>query len=144
MTTGKKLAVQADFLADPAFCRSELARALEDDPYLTEKAPDLTPFLDVDSARLDGLNNADEVTGMETQLLKALADIKTVVTALRRSMKDSKLQKPGRSSMSFQGQSDHPIPQIPSHPTKFCSVCLGRQVVVRSQVVRWWCHGVVI
>ena len=75
-------------LGDPNKARILLQEALKKDPYLTEKAPNLNLFLDIDAQKLDGCNNAAEVGELETTLIKGLTDVKTVITALRRSMKD--------------------------------------------------------
>lgn len=79
---------EEQLLEDPETLRSLLSGLLSKDAYLQEKAPKLKVCLDIDSSQLERCDNSADVNEAKTELDNALNDIKTLVTALRRSMKD--------------------------------------------------------
>lgn len=69
-------------------CDKLLNDQLALDAYLQEKIPFLTHYKQMDTAPIDKCTSIEEVTECETKIQKSIAEAKTVITSMRRSMKD--------------------------------------------------------
>lgn len=72
---------------DHEHCRKLLEEFMDKDPYLQEKAPNAKIFMCIDSKVFEKCTNSEQITAAETGCSDALTDTKTVIAALRRSMK---------------------------------------------------------
>lgn len=69
-------------------CDKLLNDQLALDAYLQEKIPFLRHYKLMDTAPIDQCNSIEEVTECETKIQTSIAQAKTVITSMRRSMKD--------------------------------------------------------
>lgn len=76
-----------DLEQNPDHCSKMLQELIEKDPYLQEKAPKAKSFMSIDSKAFEKCTTSDHITAVETECQEALTDIKTVIAAMRRSMK---------------------------------------------------------
>lgn len=83
----KDCKTEQDFLDDLTHARGLLKDSLEKDAYLAEKAPGLLLFKDIDCAQVEDCRTVAEVQAKQAELEGALKDVKTVLGALRRTMK---------------------------------------------------------
>ena len=78
---------EEDLLRDPDKSRALLCDCLKKDPYLEEKMPKLKMLIDINTDALECAEDADKIAEIEADLQGTLTDVKTLIGAMRRSMK---------------------------------------------------------
>ena len=78
---------EEDLLQDPDKSRTLLCDCLKKDPYLEEKMPKLKMLIDINTDALECAEDADKIAEIEADLQGTLTDVKTLIGAMRRSMK---------------------------------------------------------